>query len=221
MTLGLYANPYLCGNMTNIERTSAEKYEALTLLTAGDFKAFLYDCDGTLADTMPGHKKSYVRVAAQDGVVIDEAIIDEFAGLPIQNVVQEINKRYNSSFDPADFTERKETIFLNEYIDQTQPIDYVVNHLKAHAGKVKIAVVSGGDRVVVERTLRLLGILEIPEILVCAGETPHGKPYPDPFLAAAEYLGVAPEHCLVFEDGDPGVQAAEAAGMRWVRIDKV
>jgi HAD superfamily hydrolase (TIGR01509 family) len=69
--------------------------------------------------------------------------------------------------------------------------------------------------------LRILGIAEIPELLVCAGETPRGKPYPDPFLAAAEKLGVAPARCLVFEDGDAGTKAAEAAGMQWIRIDKV
>jgi len=207
--------------MTATNKTAQDKYQALTKLTTGDFKAFLYDCDGTLADTMPGHKKSYVRVAAEDGVLIEESIIDEFAGLPILDVVLEINKRYNSTFDPADFAERKEKIFLSEYIDQTQPIDYVVNHLKAHAGKMRIGVVSGGDREAVKRTLSILGIFELVEIMVCAGETPRGKPFPDPFLAAAELLDVAPGQCLVFEDGDPGVKAAEAAGMRWVRIDKV
>jgi HAD superfamily hydrolase (TIGR01509 family) len=207
--------------MTATNKTAQDKYQALTKLTTGDFKAFLYDCDGTLADTMPGHKKSYVRVAAEDGVLIEESIIDEFAGLPILDVVLEINKRYNSTFDPADFAERKEKIFLSEYIDQTQPIDYVVNHLEAHAGKMRIGVVSGGNREAVKRTLSILGIFELVEIMVCAGETPRGKPFPDPFLAAAELLGVAPGQCLVFEDGDPGVKAAEAAGMRWVRIDKV
>jgi len=203
------------------DKTNDQKYQSLTQLAAGDFQAFLYDCDGTLADTMPGHKKSYVRVAAKDGVTVDEALIDEFAGLPVPGVVEEINKRYKSSFDPTAFAKEREKIFFDEYIEQTQPIEYVVNHLKAHAGKVKIAVVSGGTRQAVEKTLRILGIAEIPEILVCDGETPRGKPYPDPFLAAAEKLGVAPARCLVFEDGDAGTKAAEAAGMQWIRIDKV
>jgi HAD superfamily hydrolase (TIGR01509 family) len=207
--------------MSNTDKTTQEKYDALTLLTAGDFKAFLYDCDGTLADTMPGHKKAYVRVAAADGVLIEESIIDEFAGLPVTNVVEEINKRYNSSFDPFVFAQQREELFLNEYIEQTQPIAYVVNHLKAHVGRVKIAVVSGSQRSAVEKTLGLLGIADLPEVLVCAGETPRGKPFPDPFLSAAEKLGVAPEDCLVFEDGEAGTKSAEAAGMRWVRIDKV
>ena len=83
--------------MTATNNTKQDKYQALTELTAGDFKAFLYDCDGTLADTMPGHKKSYVRVAAEDGVLLEDSIIDEFAGLPIRDVIVEINKRYNST----------------------------------------------------------------------------------------------------------------------------
>ncbi|TSD64012.1 HAD-IA family hydrolase [Inquilinus sp. KBS0705] len=202
-------------------KLSAEKYRALTKLTEGDFKAFLYDCDGTLADNMGAHKESYIRVAADEGVVIEGDIIDEFAGLPTINVIGEINKRYNTNFDPAGFAQRKHDVFVSEYIEKTQPIDYVVNHLKNHAGKVKIGVVSGGGRTSVEKTLRVLGIDHLVEVLVCAGETPHGKPYADPFLAAAKQLGVEPNKCLVFEDGEPGVQAAEAAGMQWIRIDKV
>jgi len=197
------------------------KYESLLLLTQGDFDAFLYDCDGTLADTMPSHIEAYIRVAAQSGVALTGDIINEFAGLPVVNVIEEINKRYNSSFDPNTFANEKEEVFFREFIEHVQPIDYVVNHLRAHVGKVKIAVVSGGARRSVEKTLNVLGIADLPEVLVCAGETERGKPFPDPFLSAAEQLGVAPERCLVFEDGEPGVQAAEAAGMKWVRIDKI
>jgi len=212
-------NNYLCRIMADTNNNS--RYERLIMLTAGDFQAFLYDCDGTLADNMGAHKKTYVHIAAQDGVLIDALLVDELAGWPVVNVVEEINRRYNSSFDPVEFAHKREQLFLDEYIDETLPVDYVVNHLKAHVGKVKIGVVSGSQRSAVERTLRVLGIANLPEVLVCAGETPHGKPYPDPFLAAAAKLGVAPEHCLVFEDGEPGTRAAEAAGMKWVRIDKV
>ena len=201
--------------------TNTNKYETLTKLTAGDFKAFLYDCDGTLADTMPSHKKTYVRVAAESGFVLDDSIVDELAGWPIADVVGAINKRYNTTFDPVAFSKRKDKLFFDEYVEQIQPIDYVVNHLKTHVGKLKIGVVSGGDRETVEKTLQVLGIFNLIEVIVCAGETPRGKPFPDPFLSAAEKLGVNPKDCLVFEDGDPGTKAAEAAGMKWVRIDKI
>lgn len=205
--------------MESIE--NERKLKQLTELSKGNYKAFLYDCDGTLADNMMAHKESYVQVALGSGVEIDPLIIDEFAGLPVQSVVERINQRYGSSFDPLTFEREKYAIFYNDYIEHTKPVQYVVDHLLAHDGLVKIAVVSGGSREAVIKTLNVLGIYSKVEVLVCAGDTVHGKPYPDPFLKAAELLGVEPEFCLVFEDGNPGVVSAEAAGMDWIRIDKL
>lgn len=195
-------------------------FSRLSKLTAGDYEAFLYDCDGTLADNMPAHAATYVEVAKGYNVDMDPAIIDELAGWPIANVVEELNLRYQSAMDPEEFRARKAQLFADKYIHKVLPITYVVEHLKANSGKVRIAVVSGGDRIAVQRTLQLIGVSEYVEVLVCAGETPKGKPFADPFLKAAELLGVNPKKCLVFEDGVPGVQAAEAAGMHWVRIDQ-
>lgn len=195
-------------------------FSRLNKLTEGDYEAFLYDCDGTLADNMPAHTETYVAVAKQYQVEMDPAIINELAGWPIANVVEELNLRYNAAMDPVEFKSRKAQLYADEYISKVLPIDYVVEHLKANAGKVRIAVVSGGDRIPVQRTLETIGVSEYVEALVCAGDTPNGKPFADPFLKAAALLGVDPAKCLVFEDGIPGVLAAEAAGMHWVRIDE-
>jgi HAD superfamily hydrolase (TIGR01509 family) len=197
------------------------KFERLTELTQGDYQAFLYDCDGTLADNMPAHTLSYVEAAKEHNVVFDPAMIDELAGWPIANVVEEINSRYQANLVPAEFKLRKAEIFEQRFMEEIEPIDYVVEHLKANAGRVRIAVVSGGDRPAIERTLEILGIRDLVEVLVCSGETPKGKPYADPFLRAAELLQVDPAKCLVFEDGVPGVKAAEAARMHWVRVDQL
>jgi len=201
-------------------KTEIEKLNLLTERTNRNYEAFLYDCDGTLADNMGLHKLSYKTVANKYGVDLDTAIIDELAGWPTAVVVQEIGKRYGVNF-PDTFVAEKYAAFFEDYIDQTQPIEFVAQHLKQHAGKVRIAVVSGSGRPSVERTLNLLGLLPFVEVLVCAGETERGKPFPDPFLAAAEKLGVDPSKCLVFEDGQPGVDSAIAAGMDWVRVDKI
>ncbi|WP_118950591.1 HAD family hydrolase [Taibaiella helva] len=201
--------------------TDEHKLDKLNLLTRGDYQAFLYDCDGTLADNMQAHKDSYVKTAAEFGFTLDPAVIDELAGWPTVEVVSEIGRRYNVALDPDVFGSRKGRIFFDEYIAHTQPVSYVVDHLKQHAGRVKIGVVSGGRRATVERTLNILGIAGLIDTIVCASETLKGKPFPDPFLKAAAALNVAPEHCMVFEDGEPGVQAAIAAGMSYVRIDKL
>lgn len=203
-----------------LPENTLEKLKQLNEQSEGDYQAFLYDCDGTLADNMPAHTKTYVAIARQYGVDIDPEMIDELAGWPIADVVKEINTRYHSSIDPEEFRLKKAKLYTETYIDQIVPIDFVVEHLKANAGKVAIGVVSGGDRPAIEKTLRVLGISDLVEVLVCAGDTMKGKPYPDPFLLAAKLLNADPEKCLVFEDGAPGVTAAQAAGMDWIRIDQ-
>lgn len=203
--------------------TAAEQQlERLTAISnRKNYKAFLYDCDGTLADNMEAHKAAYQKAAAAYGIALDTGIIDELAGWPTVAVAAEISKRYQTPLDPKRFGTEKSAIFFRDYIEHTLPIPHVADHLRQHAGKVRIGVVSGGVRKTVTKTLTVLGLIPLVEILVCAGETPKGKPHPDPFLEAASQLGVAPEECLVFEDGDPGVQAAIAAGMDWVRIDQL
>src|SRR5690606_23437482 len=152
---------------------------------------------------------------------LDPNIIDELAGWPTIKMAEEINRRYSTNVDPVTFGKEKSSIYVNEFIKKTEPIDYVVNHLKGHVGKVRIGVVSGGSRSTVQKTLTILGLLPFIEVLVCAGETINGKPYADPFLKAAELLNVDPRKCVVFEDGIPGIQAAEAAGMDWIRVDQI
>ncbi|WP_224997788.1 HAD family phosphatase [Cesiribacter sp. SM1] len=206
---------------TKSAAVGAAALQELSKESQGAYEAFLYDCDGTLADNMQAHKDTYVNVAARGGINIDPSIIDEFAGLPIPQVVQEINKRYGSSFDPLAFERDKSELFYTEYIQQTKPIQFVVDHLIAHAETKRIGVVSGGSRKMVQKTLEVLGLASLVEVLVCAGDTQKGKPYPDPFLLAAQQLGVSPHKCLVFEDGEAGTKAAERAGMNWIRIDYI
>ena len=198
------------------------RYDKLCSLTSGDFQAFLYDCDGTLADNMKAHTASYVEVARTHfDIDLDGSIIDELAGWPTVQVCTEIARRYGKTLDPSQFASMKSQLFYDKYIQETKPIDFVLRHLIDHADKVRIGVVSGGRRTTVTRTLGILGITDLVEVMVCAGETEHGKPAPDPFLLAAWQLGVDPTRCMVFEDGDAGVQSAIAAGMQWVRVDQL
>src|SRR4051812_24447102 len=148
-----------------------DKLERLLELTAGDYDVFLYDCDGTLADTMDAHKESYVAVARKLGLELDPAIIDEFAGMPEHLVVARINDRYGTQFDTIAFAEEKSNLFYNNYIRDVRPVQFVADHLVASHGLVKIGVVSGGGRKTVTRTLELLNLLDKVDVIVCAGET--------------------------------------------------
>ena len=203
------------------ENGRSEKYKTLSELTDGDYKAFLYDCDGTLVDNMQYHKEAFVKVAADRGVEIDRTIVDELAGLPTESIVKEINKRYNSKLDADEFGKAKSDLFYKEFVPKTKPITFVVEHLKANAETHKIGVVSGSDRKTITKMLEILGITSFVDVMIAADDYEKGKPHPEPFLIAAEKLGVEPTACIVFEDGEPGVKAAEAARMKAIRVDQV
>lgn len=200
--------------------TIADKTQKLLQLSES-YDALLYDVDGTLADNMSAHKAAYAAAALEYGIHLDTDIIDETAGWPTVAVAKLISERYGKDFDFDEFALRKSTIFRTEYIRQTQPVEHVLQHLRQEVGKKKIGLVSGGTRKTLEITLEVIGVTGLYEVLVCAGDTANGKPSPEPFLLAAEQLNIAPERCMVFEDGDPGVQGAIAAGMGWVRIDQL
>lgn len=203
--------------MTKEEST---KYEKLSQIAA-PYEALLFDVDGTLADNIHAHKAAYVATAAEYGIILDDNLIDETAGWPTVAVAKEITIRYRKEFDIEAFSKRKSTIFINNFIQATQAIPYVRQVLFDHVGTKKIGIVSGGSRSTLNITLEVIGVADKYETLVCAGDTEKGKPSPQPFLLAAKQLDVDPTKCLVFEDGDPGVQGAIAAEMGWVRIDQL
>lgn len=196
------------------------KYEKLIKIAA-PYEALLFDVDGTLADNIKAHKAAYVATATEYGIDLDDSLIDETAGWPTIAVAEEIIKRYNKVFDTMLFSKRKSTIFIERFIQSTEAISYVKQILIDNVGVKKIGIVSGGSRSTLNITLAVIGVDGKYETMVCAGDTEKGKPSPQPFILAANNLKVAPEKCLVFEDGTPGVQGAIAAGMAWVRIDQL
>lgn len=183
------------------------------------YEAYLYDCDGTIASTMSPHKAAWVEEIKKRGFDLPPSLIDELAGMPAVQTVEVMNQRFGWGLDAQEVAKSKERLFLDEYIDQARAIEVVVDHLKRMAalGK-KIGVVSGGRTKVVHQTLKILGVSNLVPVVICAEDVKIGKPHPEPFLMAAEKLGVEPARCLVFEDAEFGIRAAEAAGMDWILV---
>ncbi len=191
-------------------------------LPAGDFQAYLFDCDGTIADSMPLHFIAWDRALREYGcTTFTEELFYAWGGWPVDAVVSELWRRDGRTMLTADelaaFADRKESLYY-ELFHQLQPVPEVLAVMDAAYGKLPFAVVSGSTRDSVTRTLTALGILDRFKTLVCAGDYVRGKPDPEPFLTAARRLNVPPAQCLVFEDADAGIRSAEAAGMAWVRI---
>lgn len=186
-------------------------------IPAGDFCAYLFDLDGTVADTMPGHYRAWSAALAAHGAELPEALFYEWGGIPPLRVVEMLNERFGYQLDPAAMMRDKEARFLTGVAD-AKPIASVLAHIVEAHGRIPLAIVSGSPRANVEQTLATLGLTDRFTVLVCAEDYQQGKPHPEPFLTAARLLNVAPANCLVFEDADAGIASAAAAGMQWVRV---
>lgn len=186
-------------------------------LPDGDFDAYIFDCDGTLADTMPLHYQAWRAVLDECDCEFPEALFYELGGVPTVKIVEILNERHGHTMPVEQTAEKKEKLFI-ELIPQILPIEPVVAFVHQFAGAKPLAVASGGHTRIVKKTLACLGILEKFDAIIGAEDYLRGKPAPDPFLEAARRLNVAPAKCLVFEDTNTGIEAAKAAGMRYVLV---
>jgi HAD superfamily hydrolase (TIGR01509 family) len=183
----------------------------------GPFAAYLFDCDGTIVDSMPLHYVAWKRALDEYGCPFPEAQFYAMGGLPVETVIGELNREHNLHMPPAETALIKESYYY-ELLADLKAIPEVLEQIHLQHGNIPLAVVSGSPRESVEASLGNLGILDKFETLVCAGDYTHGKPNPEPFLLAAKRLNVDPKQCLVFEDAQPGIDSAIAAGMQYVRI---
>jgi HAD superfamily hydrolase (TIGR01509 family) len=186
-------------------------------LPAGDFRAFIFDCDGTLANNMHLHYEAWSRAMEDFGGTYPEELFYEWGGVPTGDIVRRLNDEFGLSLDVEEVVARKEH-YYRDSIPKVEPVHEVIALAREHHGRIPMAVASGGHRDLVERTLRELAVAELFDAVVTAEDYVRGKPAPDPFLKAAELLRVEPAHCLVFEDTVTGAEAARAAGMQCVIV---
>ncbi len=186
-------------------------------MPAGDFRALIFDCDGTLADNMPLHFRAWTRAMEDFGGSYPEELFYEWGGVPTAEIVRRLNARFTLDLEVDGVVERKEH-YYRAMIPGVEAKHEVVALARQHHGRLPLAVASGGHRDLVVRTLQALGIDEMFHTVVAAEDYERGKPHPDPFLTAAHRLGVEPAHCLVFEDTASGAAAARAAGMACVLV---
>ena len=186
-------------------------------LPEGNFKAYLFDCDGTIVDSMPLHYVAWKRVFAEHGCEFPEELFYAWGGMPVRAIIAALNEEHGLNM-PIEETARNKELYYNEMIEELKAVPEVLAHIEDQHGRIPFAVVSGSTRDSVELSLGTLGLLDRFDTLVCAGDYTKSKPDPEPFLTAAQRLGVAPADCLVFEDTEMGIQAATAAGMASVKI---
>jgi len=186
-------------------------------LPAGPFEAYLFDCDGTIVDSMPLHYVAWVKALSEWGCEFPEPVFYAWGGTPTADIIAALNRKYGLDMPIEAVATRKEALYY-ENLAQLRTIPEVVEQIELSHGKIPFAVVSGGTRESVVASLEAVHLLDRFDTLVCAEDYQRGKPDPEPFLVAAARLGVAAKGCLVFEDTEMGIQSATAAGMASVKI---
>ena len=179
----------------------------------------IFDCDGTLADTMPVHYRAWTAMLGRYGIPFPEPRFYALGGVPTAKIIRLLADEHGVPVtDLGAMVREKEAAFLGLMAD-VRPVEAVFRVAEAHRGRMPMAVASGGYREVVEPTLATIGVRDWFAAVVCAEDTPNHKPEPDVFLEAARRLGVAdPARCVVFEDTDIGLEAARRAGMTGVDV---
>ncbi|WP_433314240.1 HAD family hydrolase [Micromonospora sp. CA-269861] len=186
-------------------------------LPPGPFAAYLFDCDGTIVDSMPLHYLAWQRALEEWGCEFPEDLFYAWGGRPTADIIVALNEQQGLAMPVAAVVERRES-YYQELLPQLAAVPEVLAHIHDAHRRVPFAVVSGSTRASVTASLDALGLLDRFDVLVCADDYTRAKPDPEAFLLAADQLGVPPESCLVFEDTDLGIQAATAAGMASVRV---
>ena len=180
-------------------------------------RGLVFDCDGTIADTMPLHYEAWLMAFGEHGHDFPEALFYEMAGIPTHTIIEILNEKHGYQMPVRETAARKDALF-EELIPRVRPIEPVVALVERYAGKLPMAVATGGTRSLCSKTLSALDLLQYFQALVTADDVEHGKPAPDIFIEAARRIKIPAEACCAFEDAELGLQSARAAGMLVIDI---
>ena len=183
------------------------------------FEVYIFDNDGTLALSMGLHFEAWIAAYKQHGATftLTRDYAQSLAGVCMLETVRRVNDRFQESLDPESVVAAQEA-YYRDNLHRVPPNRLVVDFAKRVAQTHPVSVASGGVWETVTKTLEAIGLRELFDIVVTQDQVERSKPAPDLFLEAARRMGVEPSKCLVFEDGQLGMQAAAAAGMHAVLV---
>jgi beta-phosphoglucomutase family hydrolase len=180
-------------------------------------QGLIFDCDGTLADTMPLHWRAWQSITGKYQLQFSEERFYALGGVPSRDILKMLGREQRLTIDPLVVAREKEAAYL-PLIAQVEPVNAVVGVVRENHGKLPMAVASGGTRTIITQVLEHLGIARFFDALVTSEDVSRQKPFPDIFLEAARRIGVPAQHCRAYEDTALGLQAIRAAGMEAVDV---
>lgn len=174
------------------------------------FAAALFDLDGTLIDSTPAVNRAWLQLAREFDMELD--VLAAGHGQPAAQLVAALFPEHLAESALARVSEIEA-----EELDDVVALQGAEDTLKSLPEQSK-AIVTSGTRLIATNRLRAAGVTP-PAVLVTFDDVTRGKPHPEPFLLAAQRLGVDPADCVVFEDAPAGLAAARAAGCATVAIE--
>jgi putative hydrolase of the HAD superfamily len=179
-------------------------------------RGLIFDFDGLLVDTETATLDAWIQIHREDGFSADPRILHSVVGHV--GITVDLWSAYPETHDRGSLSAR----FLDatrRLCVQAPVLPGAVALLDAarHAG-LRLAVASNSSHRHVDGHLAARGLLDRFSAVVCREDVPHGKPAPDPYLAALALLDLSPPEALAFEDSMPGHEAAAAAGLRVVVV---
>jgi HAD superfamily hydrolase (TIGR01509 family) len=184
------------------------------LQTTTNFKAIIFDLDGTLIDSMSLWRDLDIKFLAKRGIALPDNIFDNMHSNNLTDTAIYFKERFSL---PETIQE-----IMNEWLNSVQQAYTNEIQLKSGAREllkslseraITMAIGTSNTRVLTELVLQSHGIYDLFKTIVTGCDTLRGKPYPDIFLLCAENLGISQTDILVIEDTLLGVKAAKNAGM--------
>ena len=182
-------------------------------------KAVVFDMDGLLFDSESVYRDAMMATARDAGFEMPTDLFLKLVGIPWAGNVTLLLEHYGPTFDHEAFRKeatRRFHIVADAEICLKAGVIEILDALDAL--RLPRAIATSSSRTTVERHLTAHGLLARFDHIVCRGDYENGKPAPDPFLKAAERLGVEPRLCLALEDSHVGVRSASAAGTMTVMV---
>lgn len=185
-----------------------------------DKKAFLFDLDGTLVDSMWIWERIDVEYLGRFHLELPDDLHSRIEGMSFSETARYFKERFSIPDSLEDMKADWNRMAFEKYTREV-PLKPGVRDFLAHHRErgVLMAVATSNSRELAEAAIEAHGLQDVFDAIVTGCDVAHGKPLPDVYLAAAARLGVRPSDCLVFEDIPAGIQAGKNAGMEVVAVE--
>lgn len=181
----------------------------------GEFKAYLFDLDGTLVDSMGIWRDIDREYLGRFGIALPDGLQTAIEGMSFSETALYFKNTFGLSDDTdtiqADWNAMTYHKYRYEVPFKKGALDFLRN---SRERGIKMGIATSNSRELVDALAESLSLYTYCTCVLTAKEVEKGKPAPDIYLALAHRLGAAPGDCLVFEDILPGIAAGKAAGMQ-------